>query len=67
MRVNHHLEQMAQAIFKSWFVDLEPSKPFTEIVQVLGGGTPKTGTEEFWNGVIPFFTPKDTLYTYTLT
>ena len=22
--VNHHLEQMAQAIFKSWFVDLEP-------------------------------------------
>ena len=23
-RVNHHLEQMAQAIFKSWFVDFEP-------------------------------------------
>jgi type I restriction enzyme S subunit len=22
--VNHHLEQMAQAIFKSWFVDFEP-------------------------------------------
>ena len=23
-KVNHHLEQMAQAIFKSWFVDFEP-------------------------------------------
>lgn len=23
-RINHHLEQVAQAIFKSWFVDFEP-------------------------------------------
>jgi|LSQX01.3.fsa_nt_gb type I restriction enzyme S subunit len=23
-RINHHLEQIAQAIFKSWFVDFEP-------------------------------------------
>jgi len=65
--VNHHLEQMAQAIFKSWFVDFEVSKPFTEVVRVLGGGTPKTGTAEYWNGEIPFFTPKDALGTYALT
>lgn len=24
LKINHHLEQMAQAIFKSWFVDFEP-------------------------------------------
>jgi type I restriction enzyme S subunit len=66
-KINHHLEQMAQAIFKSWFTDFEPIKPFTEIVQVLGGGTPKTGTGEYWNGDIPFFTPKDTLGIYILT
>ena len=24
VKINHHLEQMAQAIFKSWFVDFEP-------------------------------------------
>jgi type I restriction enzyme S subunit len=24
IKINHHLEQMAQAIFKSWFVDFEP-------------------------------------------
>lgn len=58
---------MAQAIFKSWFADYEPSIPFTEAVQVLGGGTPKTGTAEYWNGAIPFFTPKDARDTYTLT
>ena len=30
-QINHHLEQMAQAIFKSWFIDFEPFggvKPF---------------------------------------
>jgi type I restriction enzyme S subunit len=57
---------MAQAIFRSWFVDLKPTKPFTEFVRVSGGGTPKTGTAKFWNGSIPFFTPKDSLDIYTL-
>ena len=32
---------------------------FTEIVDVLGGGTPKTAVAEYWNGEIPFFTPRD--------
>ena len=65
--INQRLEQMAQAIFKSWFVDFEPTIKFTEAVQVLGGGTPKTSEPEFWNGNIPFFTPKDTLSSYVLT
>ena len=58
---------MAQAIFESWFANFEPLIPFTEVVQVLGGGTPKTGKAEYWNGAIPFFTPKDARDTYTLT
>lgn len=33
---------------------------FTEIVDVLGGGTPNTQNDNYWNGSIPFFTPKDT-------
>jgi len=32
---------------------------FTEIADVLSGGTPKTGTPEYWDGDIPFFTPRD--------
>ena len=35
-------------------------KPFTEIADVLSGGTPKTDIAEYWNGEIPFFTPRDT-------
>ena len=58
---------MAQAIYKSLFADFEPSKPFTKVVQVLGGGTPKTTTAEYWDGSIPFFTPKDTQGLYVLT
>ena len=58
---------MAQAIFKSWFVDFEPSESFMDVVQVLGGGTPKTSINEYWNGSIPFFTPKDASTTYVLT
>ncbi len=30
-----------------------------EAMDVLSGGTPKTGNVEYWNGNIPFFTPKD--------
>ena len=34
-------------------------KPFTEIADVLSGGTPKTDVTEYWDGEIPFFTPRD--------
>ncbi|MGS3249380.1 restriction endonuclease subunit S [Klebsiella michiganensis] len=32
--INHTLEQMAQALFKSWFVDFEPVKA---LLQIVGG------------------------------
>lgn len=31
----------------------------SDFVVVSSGGTPKTNVERFWNGEIPFFTPKD--------
>lgn len=37
----------------------ENSVPFTDVVQIMGGGTPKTEIDEFWNGDVLFFTPKD--------
>ncbi len=30
-----------------------------DVAQVLGGGTPSTKTPEFWNGDIPWITPRD--------
>lgn len=34
-------------------------KAFTEIAEVLSGGTPKTDVADYWNGEFPFFTPRD--------
>ena len=33
--------------------------PFTLVASVLSGGTPKTGEARYWDGGIPFYTPKD--------
>jgi type I restriction enzyme S subunit len=94
---NATLEAIAQAMFKSWFVDFDPVRakqeglepegmdaatatlfpgsfkeselglapagwsrlPFTETVQVIGGGTPKTSIPEYWDGDIPWFSVVD--------
>ncbi|MDD5395608.1 MAG: restriction endonuclease subunit S [Thiothrix sp.] len=117
-QMNATLEAMAQALFKSWFVDFDPvidnalaagnpipdeleakaaarqalgdaRKPlpedirslfpntfvFTEemgwipegweirslesLITLIGGGTPKTSTEAYWNGDIPWFSVVD--------
>lgn len=34
---------------------------FSEVSDLLGGGTPKATNNKFWNGTIPFFTPKDAI------
>ncbi|TFV04801.1 restriction endonuclease subunit S, partial [Bacillus stratosphericus] len=31
----------------------------SDIADVIGGGTPKTEVQEYWNGNIPWITPKD--------
>ena len=35
-------------------------KPLTEFFSIIGGGTPKTSTTEFWDGPIPWFSVTDT-------
>lgn len=97
-QMNRTLEEMARAIFKSWFVDFDPvrakaagqqppglkpeiaalfpdsfedselgeipkgwrSQSFTDDVEVIGGGTPKTSNPEYWGGDIPWFSVVDT-------
>ena len=63
-KINHHLEQMAQTIFKSWFVDFEPfggtmpddwqHEKLGDICQCVLGGTPSRNKAEYWNGKIPW-------------
>src|SRR5690606_21875560 len=33
--------------------------PFSETIEILGGGTPKTSVPEYWEGVIPGFSVVD--------
>ena len=94
---NTTLEAIAQALFKSWFVDFDPVRakaeglepegmdaataalfpdsfeesgqglvpkgwialPFTETINVIGGGTPKTSIADYWGGDIPWFSVVD--------
>lgn len=34
--------------------------PVSNIIEIIGGGTPKTTIEEYWNGSIPWFSVTDT-------
>ena len=66
-QINKNLEEQAQAIFDSFYKEATNIVPFTSLIQVLSGGTPKTTDETFWNGDIPFFTPKDVGSPFTIT
>lgn len=84
---NKTLENVAQTLFKDWFIDFEfpdqngkPYKsnggkmidseigdipeqwrvcPFSETIETIGGGTPKTTVSEYWGGDIPWFAVTD--------
>jgi type I restriction enzyme S subunit len=66
-KINHHLEQIAQAIFKSWFVDFEPwggvmpddwreGTVAETCSAIYNGGTPRRNEPSFWDGSIPWLT-----------
>ena len=66
-KINDNLQQQAITLFDSLYSRSTTEVTFTEVIQILGGGTPKTGESSYWNGTIPFFTPKDVGTPYTLT
>lgn len=63
-KINENLEQQAQALFKSWFVDFEPfggKRPenwkedsLGNICECVLGGTPSRVKKDYWNGNIPW-------------
>ena len=63
--LNENLLEQAEAVFNKFYDASTNRRPFTTMINVLGGGTPKTGNSEFWGGPIPFFTPKDVGTPYT--
>ena len=64
--LNDNLQQQAVALFSSLYDRSNTEVRYTDLIQILGGGTPKTGEVTYWNGNIAFFTPKDVGTPYTL-
>ena len=64
--INDNLQQQASALFSSFYDRSNTEVRYTDLIQILGGGTPKTGENTYWNGNIAFFTPKDVGTPYTL-
>ena len=65
-KINDNLQQQASVLFTQYYEQADSTVPFTSVIQILSGGTPKTGNPQFWDGAIPFFTPKDVGSPYTL-
>ena len=62
-RQNATLEKMAETLFRQWFVE-EAEEDWEEIslfdaIELIGGGTPKTTVNEYWNGNIKWLSGGD--------
>ena len=62
-RQNKTLEQMAETLFRQWFVE-EAGEDWevgtlNDVLSVKGGTTPSTKKPEFWNGDIHCTSPRD--------
>ena len=60
-KINDNLLASTDAIFSKMFFEnkTDSTVSFTDVVQLMGGGTPKTDEDNYWDGNILFFTPKD--------
>ncbi len=62
-RQNKTLEAMAEALFRQWFVEEVDESweedSLLELIELVGGGTPKTANAEYWDGDIPWLTGGD--------
>jgi len=62
-RQNKTLESMAETLFRQWFVE-EADEGWEEgsllnLIELIGGGTPKTDNPEYWDGGIPWLAGGD--------
>ena len=62
-RQNKTLETLAETLFRQWFVEAAEegweTKSLFDVIQLVGGGTPKTEVAEFWDGNIKWISAKD--------
>jgi type I restriction enzyme S subunit len=62
-RQNKTLEAIAETMFRQWFVEEAQEdweeKSLLDLIELVGGGTPKTSMSEYWDGDIPWLSGGD--------
>lgn len=62
-RQNETLEKMAETLFRQWFVEEAKENwektSLYDSIELIGGGTPKTSIESYWNGPIKWLSGGD--------
>ncbi|WP_047451240.1 restriction endonuclease subunit S [Alistipes sp. ZOR0009] len=62
-RQNATLEKMAETLFRQWFVEEAKEEweetTLYESIKLIGGGTPKTSNDNYWNGKIKWLSCGD--------
>ena len=59
-KMNENLEEQAELLFSDFMSSSNGKEGvFSDVIKIMGGGTPSTAVNEYWNGDIPFFTPGD--------
>jgi type I restriction enzyme S subunit len=62
-RQNKTLEAIAETLFRQWFIEEAQEdweeKSLLDLMELVGGGTPKTSMNEYWNGDIPWLSGGD--------
>lgn len=62
-RQNKTLEALAATLFRQWFVEEAEegweTKSLYDVIELVGGGTPKTEVAEYWDGNIKWISAKD--------
>lgn len=62
-RQNKILEAIAETLFRQWFIEEAQEdweeKSLLDLIELVGGGTPKTSTPEYWDGDIPWLSGGD--------
>lgn len=63
LKQNQTLEQLAETMFRQWFVEEAEESWITSTVgesfDIKGGGTPPTGEKSYWDGKICWTSPRD--------
>jgi len=59
MAINHHLEQVARAVFQGTVRNIKEFGSILEFADLLSGGTPNTAIGSYWNGDIEWVSAKD--------